>query len=229
MSLDDSNLSPEPTVGQAAAQRFRYPAAQLVANWNWKSALFSVLNRGSIFLITTLKRGAFERSVAVGVEMVFAAIAAGIYSAFIQSLRFAKPRWLANLIVGAGLPGVLLLLDYLAHRYTGMRHMQASIIFLGFWSSFASLFNLFIMRRGVWLVGKQSGPLWRDLVRMPVLIGTFVAVGPRWLWNRIVGAERRSLEQLGEIHCRESLCLGVLEFDQNSGDRNCSSGVNTET
>src|SRR5215472_15340608 len=172
MSLDDSNLSPEPTVGQAAAQLFRHPAAQLVANWNWKSALFSVLNRGSIFLITTLKRGAFERSVAVGVEMVFAAIAAGIYSAFIQSLRLAKPRWLANLIVGAGLPSVLLLLDYLAHRYTGMRHMQSSIIFLGFWSSLASLFNLFIMRRGVWLVGKQSGPLWRDLVRMPVLIGT---------------------------------------------------------
>ena len=106
-------------------------------------------------------------SVAVGVEIIFAAVAVGIYLAFIQALRFAPPRWLANLVIGVGLSGVLLMLDYSAHRHTGMHRMQASMIFLGFWSSFASLFNVFIMRRGVWLVGKQSEPLWRDLARMP--------------------------------------------------------------
>lgn len=102
-----------------------------------------------------------------------------------------------NLIIGVGLPGVLLMLDYVAHRYTGMHRMQASMIFLGFWSSLASLFNVFIMRRGVWLVGKPSEPLWRDLARMPTLIGSFVRSGPRWLWQQIVGDERRSLETVG--------------------------------
>lgn len=75
--------------------------------------------------------------------------------------------------------------------------MQASMIFLGFWSSLASLFNVFIMRRGVWLVGKPSELLWRDLARMPALIGSFVRSGPRWLWQQIVGDERRSLETVG--------------------------------
>jgi hypothetical protein len=194
MPIDDSKPGPEPTVGQAVSQLLRHPARQLIAHWNWKSALFSVLNRGSIFLVATLRRGAVEMSVAVGVEIIFAAVAVGIYSAFIQALRFARPRWLANLVIGVGLPGVLLMLDYLAHRYTGMHRMQASMIFLGFWSSFASLFNVFIMRRGVWLVGKQSEPLWRDLARMPALIGSFVASGPRWVWQQIAGAERSSLE-----------------------------------
>lgn len=137
-------------------------------------------------------------SVAVGVEIIFAGVAVGIYSAFIRALRFSRPRWLVNLIIGVGLPGVLLMLDYLAHRYTGMHRMQASMIFLGFWSSLASLFNVFIMRRGVWLVGKQSEPLWRDLSRMPALIGSFVASGPRWLGIKLsvlnVGASRLSAE-----------------------------------
>ena len=70
-------------------------------------------------------------SVAVGVEIIFAAVAVGIYLAFIQALRFARPRWLANLVIGVGLPGVMLMLDYSAHRYTGMHRMQASMIFLG--------------------------------------------------------------------------------------------------
>ena len=197
MPIDDSKPGPEPTVGQAVSQLLRHPVRQLIAQWNWKSALFSVLNRGSIFLVATLRRGAVEMSVAVGVEILFAAVAVGIYSAFIQALRFARPRWLANLVIGVGLPGVLLTLDYLAHRYTGMRRIEASMIFLGFWSSLASLFNVFIMRRGVWLVGKQSEPLWRDLARMPALIGSFIASGPRWLWQQIAGAEHSSLDIVG--------------------------------
>jgi hypothetical protein len=194
MPLDDSKTVPEPSVGRALSQLFQHPVSQLIANWNWKSALFSILNRGLIFLTATFTRGAVEMSVAVGVEVVFAAIAAGIYSAFIQALRFAKPRWLANLTVGVALPVAMLALDYEAHRYTGMHRMQASMIFLGCWSSLASLFNLFIMRRGVWLVGQQGEPLWRDLVRVPVLIGNFVAAGPLWLWRRIIHSEQRRLE-----------------------------------
>jgi len=186
----------ELTVGNALEQLLRHPGRQLSANWNWKSALFSALNRGTIFLVATLKRGTVEMSVAVGVEIVFASMAAGIYSAFIQALRFARPRWLANPIVGAGLPGILPVLDYLVHRYTGMQHLRASMIFLGFWSSLASLFNLFIMRHGVWLIGSQSEPLWRDLLRMPILIASFVAVGPRWLWKQVAGTQRSSRESL---------------------------------
>lgn len=71
---------------------------------------------GHVFLVATLRRGAVEMSVAVGVEIIFAAVTVGIYSAFIQVLRFARPRRLANLAIGIGLPGVLLMLDYLARR-----------------------------------------------------------------------------------------------------------------
>jgi len=184
----------ELTVGNALEQLLRHPGRQLIANWNWKSALFSALNRGTIFLVATLKRGTVGMSVAVGVEIVFASIAN------LQCIH-TGPAIRQTPLVGEPdrrrrTACILLVLDYLVHRYTGMQHLRASMIFLGFWSSLASLFNLFIMRHGVWLIGSQSEPLWRDLLRMPILIASFVAVGPRWLWKQVAGTQRSSLESL---------------------------------
>jgi len=163
-----------------------------MVNWNWKTALFSVLNRGTIFLIAMIRHGTVEISVALVVEAIFSATASGVYGAFTQAMCFTRPRWLARFLVGLFLPTVMLGLDYLAHYCTGMQHMRLSLISSGLLSVLSSLFSFYAMGHGALLVGNQGGPLSRDLKRMPVLIAKFVVAGPRCIWNYVAGSGRRS-------------------------------------
>jgi hypothetical protein len=50
----------------------------------------------------------------------------------------------------------------------------------------SSLFNLYIMRHGILLVGGEGKPLHRDLRSMPRLIGGFLAHIPRLIWRRAI-------------------------------------------
>ena len=183
------------TVTGALYQLFRHPIHYFVINWNWKSALLSSVIRATIFLIATIKRGAWDISVAVAVEAVYSAFVSGIYGAFTQAMRFAKPEWVSKLIFGLILPLGLLGLDYLAHFYTGMRHMRLSLILSASFSALSSLFNLYIMRHGTLLVGHEGESLSRDLKRMPGLIVSFLTAAPVWMWSQALRIfQRKSVE-----------------------------------
>lgn len=182
---DPGPADPQTTVGKALLQLFRNPFYYFVRHWNWKSALFAAINRGTIFFVATMKRGRMEISIAVLVEIIFSCATAGIYAAFTQAMRFAQPAWLAACIVALGIPSALYGVDYLAHVYTGMHHVRPAVTFATGLSVVSTLFNLFIMRRGAMIVGEESQPLWRDLIRIPLLIVQFVIAGPLWLWNAI--------------------------------------------
>ncbi len=176
---------PHTTVGQALLQLLRNPFYYFIRHWNWKSALFAAFNRGTIFFVATMKRGRMEMSVAVLVEIIFSCAASGIYAAFTQAMRFAEPGWLAACIVALGIPSALYGFDYLAHVYTGMHNVRPAVTFATGLSVLSTLFNLFIMRRGAMVVGEDSQPLWRDLMRIPFLLVQFLIAGPLWLWNVI--------------------------------------------
>ncbi len=176
---------PHTTVGHALLQLLRNPFYYFIRHWNWKSALFAAFNRGTIFFVATMKRGRMEISVAVLVEIIFSCATSGIYAAFTQAMRFAQPGWLAACIVALGIPSALYGFDYLAHVYTGMHNVRPAVTFATGLSVLSTLFNLFIMRRGAMVVGEDSQPLWRDLMRIPVLLVQFLIAGPLWLWNVI--------------------------------------------
>ena len=187
---DSGNGNSHPTVGHAFLQLLHHPAHYFIRHWNWKSALFSAGNRGTIFFVATMRRGRVEMSVAVLVEITFSVTVAGVYAAFTQAMRFARPEWLGTAIVALALPSALLGMDYLAHLYTGMHHMRPALTFATALSVVSSLFNLFVMRRGALIVGEQGDSLLRDLKRMPVLIAKFVIAGPLWLLNFVSGVGR---------------------------------------
>jgi hypothetical protein len=178
---------PQTTVGKALLQVLRRPVYYFIQHWNWKSALFGAINRGTIFFVATMKRGRVEMSVAVLVEILFTCATAGIYAAFTQAMRFAKPEWLAASVVALVIPGALYGVDYFAHVWTGMHNVRPAVGVATALSVVSTLFNLFIMRRGAMVVGEGSQPLWRDLIRIPRLIVQFLAAGPVWLWNLIFG------------------------------------------
>jgi hypothetical protein len=188
---DSGDGSPRLTVGRALLQLFRNPFYYFVRHWNWKSALFATINRSTIFFIATMKRGRTEISIAVLVEIIFSCTTSGVYAAFTQAMRFAEPAWLAACIVALGIPSALYGVDYLAHLYTGMHHIRPAVTFATGLSVLSTLFNLFIMRRGAMVVGEESQPLRRDLVRIPVLLLQFVIAGPMWLWKVIFRRGRK--------------------------------------
>lgn len=192
MSSKQLNEAKDITVGQALLQLARHPIHSFVINWNWKSALFSALLRASIFLIATIRRPLVDISVAVAVEIAFSTAVAGVYGSFTQAMRWARPEWLSRTIFVVVLPSILLLFDYIAHFYTGMRHMRLSLIMSAIFTGLASLFNLYIMRQGVMLVGGEGGPLHRDLRSMPRLIAGFVAHIPLLIWRCAVNRLRGS-------------------------------------
>lgn len=193
---DSTNGSSRPTVGYALGRLARHPVHYFIIDWNWKTAFFSGMNRGTIYLIAMIRRGNVEISVAIIVEAIFSATASGVYGAFTQAMRFARPRWLARLTVAMLLPAIMLGLDYLAHHYTGMRNMRLSLIFTGLLSVISSLFTFYTMGEGALLVGNQGQPLYRDLMRMPVLIAKFIIAGPRWIWNYVAGSKKKGAMKL---------------------------------
>jgi hypothetical protein len=180
---DSGDGSPRTTVAEALFQVLRRPFYYFIQHWNWKSALFAAINRGTIFFVATMKRGRMEISIAVLVEIIFSCATAGIYAAFTQAMRFARPEWLAASVVALVIPAALYGVDYFAHVWTGMHHVQPAVTFATGLSVVSTLFNLFIMRRGAMVVGEGSQPLWRDLIRIPALIVQFLIAGPVWLWH----------------------------------------------
>ncbi|MFZ0706167.1 MAG: hypothetical protein WAM71_11230 [Candidatus Korobacteraceae bacterium] len=191
-AADQGNESPRTTVGKALLQVLGDPFYYFVRHWNWKSALFGAFNRGTIFLIATMKRGRVEMSVAVLVEILFTCATAGIYAAFTQAMRFAEPEWLGAGVVALVIPGALYGADYFAHIWTGMHNVRPAVGFATGLSVISTLFNLFIMRRGAMVVGEGSQPLWRDLLRIPVLLAQFLIAGPLWLWRTIFRRQRKT-------------------------------------
>ena len=184
-NADSGNGSPRTTVGKALLQVLGNPFYYFIRQWNWKSALFGAINRGTIFFIATMKRGGVEMSVAVLVEVLFTCATAGIYAAFTQAMRFAEPEWLGACVVALVIPGALYGADYFAHLWTGMHNIRPAVGVATALSVVSTLFNLFVMRRGALVVGEGSQPLWRDLIRIPGLIVQFLIAGPVWLWNLI--------------------------------------------
>ena len=167
--------------------------AQVITRWNWKSALLGALLRAS-FYFSVYKAAKENWTVilsAVLVEFSFRFFTSGISGALVQSFRRATPAWLATLIVTVSLPIFSHTVEYVAH-YTQETYFSSvlpasennsrriafavSVLF----SVLSAMFNLFMMRHGVLLVGAgaETKTLWSDLKMIPLLVFEFVTYLP---------------------------------------------------
>jgi len=180
------------SVGDVFRSLWQHPA-QLIVRWNWKAALLGALLRAS-FYFSVYKAGKenwFVILSAVLVEFSFRFFTSGISGAIVQSFRRATPAWLATLFVTVSLPIFSHTIEYFAH-YTQETYFSSvlpasennsrqiafavSVLF----SVISAMFNLFLMRHGVLLVGAgvETKSLWSDLKRIPFLIYEFVTFLP---------------------------------------------------
>jgi hypothetical protein len=111
----------------------------------------------------------------VAVEMVYVLVTAGLYAGLQQKALGLRPRWVGDLAVVAGVPGLAQGLEWLTHRVVGGAAPGRSTVAVCCFAALSALFHLHVMRRGAFLTGHQGRTLADDFRGMPRLIGEFVA------------------------------------------------------
>lgn len=173
------------TIGEALAGVAQDPA-QLVRQWNYKGAIMSGGLRAPIFLITYLA-GHESVKLALGAalaQFVFRFVFAGVGGALIQAFRRVEPAWKALLAILLIVPVISHVFEYFvqtgfAYYTESGSHTDAAIVRSICISILSALFSLFIMRRGVMIVGEaESKSIWQDLAKFPVLIFDFMMFVP---------------------------------------------------
>jgi len=187
------------SVGDVFRSLAAHPA-QIITRWNWKAALLGALLRAS-FYVTVYKASKENWRAAMAaamVEFTFRFVTSGVSGALVQSFRRATPAWLATLIVTISLPTISHSIEYFTHyaqeRYfseifpaSENKSRQIAFAVSVLFSVLSAMFNLFIMRHGVLLVGagQESKSLWSDIKRFPLLIVEFLSFLPIEIINYV--------------------------------------------
>lgn len=212
-------------LGEVFRSLLQHPA-QIITRWNWKSALLGAILRAS-FYFTVYKASRESLLVtmsAVLVEFCFRFFTSGISGALVQSFRRATPAWLATLIVSISLPIFSHTIEFVTH-YAQEKYFSSifppstnnsrtiafavSVLF----SVMSALFNLFIMRHGVLLVGagKETKSLWSDIKKFPMLILEFVTYLPIKILQSLSGGKfALALAIFGGFGLTVGFILGVF-------------------
>ncbi|MDQ3634994.1 MAG: hypothetical protein M3405_10880 [Acidobacteriota bacterium] len=167
---------------------------QILKRWNWKSALLGAILRASFYF--TVYKASRESwivtLVAVMVEFSFRFFTSGISGALVQSFRKAKPAWLATLIVSVSLPAFSHTIEFFTHYWQEKyfahvfppsvnKSRELAFVYSVMLSVLSALFNIFMMRKGVLLVGagKETKSLRDDFKMIPLLIYEFTLFLPK--------------------------------------------------
>lgn len=197
-------VSTSKTIGEAFASVWQNPG-QIVRQWNYKGAILSGLLRAPIFLITYLV-GRESIKLAIGAalaQFAFRFVFAGVGGAFIQSFRRVEPAWKALLSILLVVPVISHIFEFLVQVSFGYftqtaDHTDEAIVRSICISVLSALFSLYIMRRGVMIVGEaESKSLFSDIAKFPVLTFDFMMFVP----YEIISMLRRSeyIRALGSI------------------------------
>lgn len=218
---DIEEVHAEIPLGEVLRSLVRHPA-QVIFRWNWKSALLGAILRAS-FYFTVYKASRENWAVtltAVMVELAFRFITSGISGAIVQSFRRATPAWLATLIVTISLPIFSHTVEFLSHyaqeqyfsnvfaaseNNARQKAFAISVLF----SALSAMFNMFMMRHGVLLVGagEDTQSLWSDLKKIPYLVAEFLTYLPILMLRFI--SEGKVLYALG-VFASFGLAVGTI-------------------
>jgi hypothetical protein len=170
------------TVAEVFAHIRRDPGL-LLRNWNWKSACLSAAIHAAIYLFANLRAGWRAGLVSMLVEAIYRAPLSGICGAFTQAFRRAEPAWAATVAIIVCVPVASQSFELLVHWVQKAPRLWTSLeISVGF-TILAGLFNLYSMRRGIFIVGCEGSSVGTDLRQMPAVIGSFIVAVPLALYR----------------------------------------------
>ncbi|MCB1025915.1 MAG: hypothetical protein KDB79_16080, partial [Acidobacteria bacterium] len=166
---------------------------QILSRWNWKSAMLGAILRAFFyFAVYKASKESFLVTItAMIVEFSFRFFTSGASGALVQSFRRATPAWFATLIVTVSLPVISHTIEYSTHyiqeayfanvfaaseNNARQKAFAISVLF----SVLSAMFNIFVMRNGVLLVGagEETNSFSSDLKKIPRLILEFTSYLP---------------------------------------------------
>lgn len=217
---DDEHIS----VGDVFRSLAKHPT-QVITRWNWKSALLGAMLRASFyFTVYQASREAWLVTLtAVVVELSFRFLTSGISGSLVQSFRRASPAWLAMGVVSVSLPlfghSVEFVTHFVQEEYfanifppsinsSRQKAFAVSVLI----SVLSALFNIFLMRNGVMLVGAgdETKSLWADFKSIPLLLYEFILFLPKQIIQFI--AEAKFHYAIGIFAAFGLIVGGILGF-----------------
>ncbi len=147
---------------------------QALLCWNWKCALLSATARSLVYLAAMARTGPHGKVAVVLVEIVYVMLTAGVYAGMQQRALGFRSRWLGNLVVVLGVPGLAQILDWTVHHLAGAAVTGQATLGVSFFAALSALFHLHVMRNGVFLTGNGRS-LFDDFRRVPGLVARFAA------------------------------------------------------
>ena len=163
------------SLGKAIMGFFLDPYNTLIQSWNWKSAVMSSLVRGGIFFSVNATHSLEAGISAFMTELVLRGSLSGFYGAITQHLSRVRPVWHSAIGALVLLPFANHILEFIVHYLRGTVKLWESIVASVCFTAISSLYHIFIMRRGVMIVGEGSQSLLRDLMIAPKYAILFVA------------------------------------------------------
>ncbi len=146
---------------------------QALSCWNWKCALLSATARSLVYLAAVARTGFRGGLALIVVEVAYVTLTSGLYAGLQQKALGFPSRWLGNVIIAFAVPGLSQLLDWLAHRAAGETAPARATFAVCLFTAISALFHLYVMRRGVFLTGRDLS-LFDDFRRVPRLIADSV-------------------------------------------------------
>ena len=160
---------------------FLHPWEAVGRRWNYKAAILSSLMRAALFCATNLSAGTDAALAAMTTEFCFRFATSGFYGAMTQAFRRVEPVRSGTVAAIVVLPSISHSLEFLVHWWRDTAVLGPSIVASVCLTALSTTFNLFAMRRGALIVGRDRRSLLSDLMEMPRLLVQFVATAARSL------------------------------------------------
>jgi hypothetical protein len=167
-------------LGQALTDILQRPIKTLVPAWSWKAAALSALVRAATFFFTNLSSGQVKAFRAMGIEAVFAILAAGLMGAVAQRLRRSEPLWGTIGIVCLG-PAVMVTTQVALHRLAKTPNVTGGLMLAFCSTAVTSAFGWYAMRHGAMLGGADATTVKHDIRALPRITFHFITAVPRAL------------------------------------------------
>jgi len=119
--------------------------------------------------------GLKEGVAVIVVEMLYVTVTSGLYAGMQQHALLIKRRWLGDLAIVVGVPGLSQALDWLLHIAAGAPTPHKALLSVCIFTLLSALFHRHVMRRGTFLTGCEGLSLTQDFRRVPKLILSFAA------------------------------------------------------
>ena len=101
-------------------------------------------------------------------------LTAGLYAGLQQKALGVRRRWLGDLAIVAGVPGLSQLVDWTVHKAMGAPIPHRALAIVCAFTLISALFHRHVMRRGGFLTGGSGHSLREDFRRIPQLVVSFV-------------------------------------------------------